>query len=532
MTGVQELRAANDVGGPQAQAQAQASESVCAMFQAQVDRTPDAVALICEGRSLTYRQLEERVNQLANYLRARHRVGPESIVGLLVDRSERMLISMLGVLQAGGAYLPVSPDYPPNRIAYLLQDASPMLLLTEDRHLPLVPAFAGTPISWDDPAVGGADQSADRRRGDPDVRQLAYIMYTSGSTGRPKGVMVEHGNLSNFIEWCQEDYRDSRFDVVYAGTPYGFDLSNIELFFPLTVGSKIRLLPSSHVIGLYLRRDRNVMINTVPSLVQEMLKTDGILANVSVLNLGGEAVPPSLGRALRAYPNMEIRNMYGPTETTSTAINYRMDGAGSEILIGKPIANTVVYIVDQDLRQVPVGVKGEICIGGRGLTRGYWNRPGLTREKFVEDPFRRGERLYRTGDIGMYLPDGNIRYFGRNDNQVKLRGFRVELDEIGNTLMRHPDVREAVVGLRKTQVGDQLVAAVCPLAGHADAAALAAFLRAQLPSYMIPDEFAFVGSFPLTPTGKVDRLALFSGEPARVTTEPLLGEKSHGHDAA
>jgi len=209
---------------------------------------------------------------------------------------------------------------------------------------------------------------------------------------------------------------------------------------------------------------------------------------------------------------MEIRNMYGPTETVSTAINYRMDGATScEVLIGKPIANTVAYVVDPEMRPVPVGVKGEICIGGRGVARGYWMRPDLTRERFVGDPLNSGERIYRTGDIGTFLPDGNLCYLGRNDNQVKIRGFRVELDEIGSQLARHPHVREAVVGVRKGIPRDRLVA-VCVLDRPIDAADLTRFLEAHLPTYMIPDQFNVLDALPLTPTGKTDRRALFAPE--------------------
>jgi amino acid adenylation domain-containing protein len=481
--------------------------SVCALFEQQADRTPTAVALLVDGRTLTYRELDDRVAQLARRLRVRYGVGPESIVALLLGRTERMLISMLAVLRAGGAYVPISPDYPANRIAYILNDARPRVLITEERQLPRVAGFEGDVVSWDAAPVAWAAESTDRLSDYPEERQLAYIMYTSGSTGQPKGVMLEHRNLSNFIVWCHDEYRASTFDIVYAVTPYGFDLSNIELFFPLTIGRPMRLLPSSQMIGLFLRRDRQVLINTVPSLAQELLKTGDLLHHVSVLNLGGEAVPPSLGRALRAYPRLEVRNMYGPTETTSTAINYRMDGqASTEILIGTPIANTIVYILDEELRPVPDGSKGEICIGGAGLTRGYLNRPELTRARFVDDPFRTGERMYRTGDIGARLPDGNLQYFGRNDNQVKIRGYRVELDEIGSQLSRHPAVREAVVGLRH----DRLVAFVSAENGGADPRTLAAFLREHLPPYMVPDEFVAVDAFPLTPSGKIDRAALLS----------------------
>jgi tyrocidine synthetase III len=501
-------RALSAKGGASTVADPYADESVCAMFERQVERTPNAIALICEGRALTYAELERRVSQLARYLKVRHAIRPEAVVALLLGRSERMLISMLAVLKAGAAYLPIAPDYPADRIDYVLQDASPALLMTEDEHVGLVRDCAAARVSWDEAPLPWAGESTDRIPGDPDVRQLVYVMYTSGSTGRPKGVMVEHRNLTNFIQWCQEEYRESRFDIVYAGTPYGFDLSNVELFFPLTVGRPIRLLRSTQAFALYLRRDRNVLINTVPSLVQEMLKVEGILDNVSVLNLGGEAIQPSLMRGLRAYPDLEVRNMYGPTETTSTAINSRMDVQSAEILIGKPIANTIVYILDEDMRRVPTGSKGEICIGGRGLTRGYWKRPELTEERFVDNPFRPGDRLYRTGDIGLYLPDGNIRCFGRNDNQVKVRGFRIELDEIAHQLTTHPDVTAATVGLSRSSAGDRLVAYACGTA-EINADLLSAFLRERLPAYMVPDRIAILDELPLTPTGKIDREALF-----------------------
>jgi len=481
--------------------------SVCELFEQQARRTPNATAITCEGRSLSYSQLDEKVNQLARFLRDRYDVHEESRVALLLNRSERMLISLLGVLRAGGAYVPISPEYPANRTAAIVQDVEPVVILTEDRHVALLKGLRTDRLSWDSPAWDGWRTTPPDRL--PDLSDLAYVMYTSGSTGRPKGVMVEHGNLSNFIEWCLYEYRYSTFSIVYAGTPYGFDLSNIELFFPLAVGSTIRMLPSANMMGLWLRRDRNVLINTVPSLAQQLLRSPDGLRNVSVLNLGGEAVSPSLARALAQYPGLEVRNMYGPTETVSTAINYRMDGAGPEVLIGTPIANTVAYIVDTQGRQVPIGEKGEIWIGGRGVTRGYWRRPELTNERFVPDPFSARGRVYRTGDIGAVLPGGNIRYYGRNDNQVKIRGFRVELDEIASHLERHPAVESAAAGVRRAQSGDCLVAAVAAAGNRVDATSLAAFLREYLPPYMVPDEFVIMDSLPVALTGKIDRQSLF-----------------------
>lgn len=486
-----------------------ANQSVCSLFEQQVERTPDAVALICEGRQMTYRELEGHVNQLARYLKTQYQVENESFVGLLLGRSERMLISMVAVLKAGGAYVPISPDYPAKRIDYILRDADPRVLITEKRFAPAIAGFQDV-LYWDDWLLAREEVSTVRSSSLPGPKQLAYLMYTSGSTGVPKGVLTEHGNLSNFITWCIDEYRHSTFDVVYAGTPYGFDLSNIEFYFPLAIGRPIRLLPASQMAALYLRRDRRVLLNTVPSLVQEILKTSELLNNVSVLNLGGEAVPLSLGRLLRSYPGMEIRNMYGPTETTATAINYRIDRATSpEMLIGKPIANTSVYILDEEMRQLPVETKGEIYIGGKGVARGYWNRPELTRERFLADPFNPGQRLYRSGDLGMFLPDGNLRFLGRNDNQIKLHGFRIELDEIGRQLECHRSVREAVAGLKKSDRGDKLVA-VCSLWNEVSATLLTAYLKDVLPPYMLPDEIIFRESFPLTPTGKIDRSALFT----------------------
>jgi amino acid adenylation domain-containing protein len=499
-------------------------ESVCAMFERQASLTPDSVAVICEGRATSYQELDRQVSRLARYLRLRRGIGPEDVVALLLDRTERMLVSMLAVLKAGGAYLPLSADYPPNRIASILADAQPALLIAEDPGAAAAIGYTEALICWSEADWTG--ESAERLPDDPPGGDLAYIMFTSGSTGRPKGVMVEHRNLANFIQWCRCEYERSTFDIVYAGTPYGFDLSNIELFFPLTVGKPIRLLMSSQSMALFLRRDRNVLINTVPSLVQELLKTEGILANVSVLNLGGEAVQPSLIRELRACPGIEVRNMYGPTETTSTAINHRFDLDRDDILIGTPIANVVVHILDDGLRPVPRGERGEICIGGRGVTRGYCGRPELTRERFVEDPLRAGERIYRSGDIGMFLADGTIRCFGRTDNQVKVRGYRVELEEIANRLTLHPGICEAMVGLKGAEGEKRLVAFVRLADGETDTSALAGFLREHLPPYMIPETFIAVEELPLTPTGKADRSALFEGRP------PLAAGWVAEHDRA
>lgn len=483
--------------------------AVCTLFEQQVDRTPEAVALVCEGRQMAYRELDARVNQLAWRLKTQYQVASESFVGLLLGRSECMLISMLAVLKAGGAYVPISPDYPAKRIDYILRDANPRVLITEKRFASAVGGFQEL-LYWDDWLKAGEEVATVRPSWQPEPQQLAYLMYTSGSTGVPKGVLTEHGNLSNFITWCIDEYRHSTFDIVYAGTPYGFDLSNIEFYFPLAIGRPIRLLPAGQMVALYLRRDRRVLLNTVPSLVQEILKAPELLKNVSVLNLGGEAVPVSLGRVLRSYPGMEIRNMYGPTETTSTATNYRIDGvASSEMLIGKPIAMTSVYILDEEMRQLPVGTKGEIYIGGKGVARGYRNRPELTQERFLDNPFTPGERLYRTGDLGMYLPDGNLRFLGRNDNQIKLHGFRIELDEIGRQLERHESVREAVAGLKKSEHGDKLVA-ICSLMADVSTEVLAAYLKEILPPYMLPDEIIFRENFPLTPAGKIDRSAIFT----------------------
>jgi amino acid adenylation domain-containing protein len=485
--------------------------SVCELFERQADATPDATALIADGRTLTYRALEARVSQLARFLRDSCRIGPEAVVALLLGRSERMLVSMLAVLKAGGAYVPISPDYPASRVRYILDDAAPRVLLTEERCRSLIDGYAGGTLSWDEAPWAAGPQ--ERLAGQPRVRDLAYIMYTSGSTGQPKGVLAEHGNLSNFLIWCRAEYRSSRFSAVYAVTPYGFDLSNVELFFPLTVGRPIRLLPSTQTIGLYLRRDCDVLINTVPSVALELLKTPALLERISVLNLGGEAVPPSLAAALRGYPHLEVRNMYGPTETTSTAINYRMDLSPSvDVLIGLPIDHTIVYIVDERGRQVRDGVKGEIWIGGRGVARGYLNREQLTSERFIEDPFAGRGRLYRTGDIGARLPDGNFRYFGRDDNQVKIRGCRIELDEVAAHLAAHPGVREAIAGIRRTCDGDRLIAVVRPNGAGAEARALTTFLRGRLPGYMVPDEIVARDMFPLTATGKIDRAALFPRE--------------------
>ena len=485
------------------------ARTVCSLIEQQVDRNPDSVALICGDGKWTYSELDKRANQLAQLLKLHYNLGPEMMVGLIVGRSENMLISILGILKSGAAYIPVNPQFPPNRVAYILKDAQPAVVITEQKFSSLIQGYGGEILILEDVEETLTEYPNKRLADKPASGHLAYIMYTSGSSGTPKGVMTEHSNLFNFIQWCQEEYQDSNYDIVYAGTPYCFDLSNIELYFPLTVGKKIRMLASNQMLALFLRRDKNILLNTVPSLVREMLKTNGILSNVTVLNLGGEKVPCALGKALTAYPGMEIRNMYGPTESTSTSINYRIDQGGGEVLIGLPIDNTYAYILDENQQKLLPGKIGEICIGGKGLARGYLNRPELTQTQFIEDPFRPNHRIYLTGDLGMLMPGGSIKFIGRKDNQVKINGYRVELDEIGLCLCNHPKVEEAVVIARENPASkNRLVAYVCTFDNNLKDEDLLAFLEDELPSYMMPKEFIYLDSFPLNENGKIDRHAL------------------------
>ncbi|MBC8034393.1 MAG: amino acid adenylation domain-containing protein, partial [Chitinophagaceae bacterium] len=425
-----------------------ANKTVITLFEEQVVKTPGAIAVVFEKNHFTYSQINERSNQLAHYLRDKG-VAAETLVPICLERNEQMIVGILGILKAGGAYVPIDPEYPEERISYMLEDCKGSIVISSRQSKARIPNASAYDIIEMDGEASINDQPTVNLNTVITPHQLAYIIYTSGSTGKPKGVMIEHGNTYAFICWCKEEFSQSRFQVVYAGTSMCFDLSVYEIFYPLSIGKPLRIIENGLHIGEYLPFDKEVLTNSVPVVVQSLIKEGTDISNISVMNMAGEPIPLHLQQALDAS-KIEIRNLYGPTEDTTYSTVFRLKN-GEPVLIGKPISNTQVYIVNKDLELVPVGVSGEVCIGGDGLARGYLNRDELTKEKFVKNPFSNepNARLYKTGDLGRWLPDGNIEYQGRIDDQVKLRGYRIELGEIEAVLQQCTQVSEAVVLIRQ-----------------------------------------------------------------------------------
>jgi amino acid adenylation domain-containing protein len=316
--------------------------------------------------------------------------------------------------------------------------------------------------------------------------QLAYVIYTSGSTGKPKGVMIEHGNLYSFMCWSKQEFASGHFEIVYASTSICFDLSIFEIFYPLSIGKPVRIIENGMHIGKYLSGDRFVLANSVPVVMEHLLKEGTDLANISLINMAGEPIPVHVQQGLDT-DRIEVRNLYGPTEDTTYSTVYRLR-KDEPLLIGKPVSNTRIYILKGHDQLVPLGIPGEICIAGSGLARGYLNRPELTAEKFVANPFSiaEGPRMYRTGDLGRWLPDGNIEYLGRIDDQVKIRGYRIELGEIESVLMESGLVSQAVVMAREDKEGNKRLVGYIVTPGQFESKTIVSYLQAKLPGYMVP----------------------------------------------
>ncbi len=486
------------------------------LFEAQVERTPDHVAVICDSEQLTFGELNRRANQIAHTLRERG-VGPESMVGICIERNLDMVAGILGILKAGGAYVPMDPGYPEDRLGFIVRDSWAQWLLTQEDLLQRLPEHEAEVICLDRdrPNIGAASST----NPEPVVRpgNLAYLIYTSGSTGRPKGVAIEHASAANLIHWARGVFEDEALRGVLASTSICFDLSVFELFVPLSWGGTVILAENAMGLPDLACKDQVRLINTVPSVVAELLRQRAIPPSVQTVNLAGEPLRRELVDEVYGSAVARVFDLYGPSETTTYSTGVLRERAGSET-IGRPLANEQVYIVDRDMEPVPPGVAGELYIGGAGVARGYSARPELTAERFVPDPFGRvtGARLYRTGDLARYLPDGNIKLLGRVDHQVKLRGYRIELGEIESALQDHPDVREAVAVVQGGPSGEPgLVAYIVPAGSGEDFdhAGLRDWLRGRLPEYMVPWAFITMGSLPLTPNGKIDRPALPRPEP-------------------
>ncbi|HSF41609.1 MAG TPA: amino acid adenylation domain-containing protein [Thermoanaerobaculia bacterium] len=505
-----------------------AGGTLTGLIAAQVARTPEAPAVVFAGETISYAELDRRSGRLARRLQSLGcRAGTP--VGVLMERSVEMVVALLGVLKAGGAYLPLDPESPKERLAWMIEDSGVSLLLAQEplpepgaAVLTLSPGWRGEPA--DDEPLEPSGASGDT---------LAYVLYTSGSTGRPKAVMVPHRGIVNRLLWMQEAYGLTPADRVLQKTPYGFDVSVWEFFWPLMTGATLVVArPGGHRDSAYLAelipRERVTVVHFVPSMLQIFLEEPDLsgCAGLRLVVASGEALPPELRlRCLERLP-ARLENLYGPTEASVdvTSWDCRQEAPRGVVPIGRPIANIRIHLLDRELSPTPVGVPGELHIAGVGLARGYLKRPDLTAERFLPDPFAApGERLYRTGDLARRLPDGAVEYLGRLDHQVKIRGFRIELGEIEAVLAAQPGVREAVVLARADGPSPRLVAYVVPRAGQdLDVSALRAALGQSLPEPMVPAAWVVLATLPLSSNGKVDRRAL----PAPEAPPPAAGEEA------
>ncbi len=488
------------------------------LFEAQVARTPDAVALVFNEERLTYEELNGRANQLAHHLRSLG-VGPEVLAGILMERSIELIVGILGVLKAGGAFVPIDPSYPQERIEFMLADAGLSLLLTQEN---LTPPWSGVPwhrFSMSGITVYQSGAKAPHSREAPTPDNLAYAIYTSGSTGQPKGVLIQHRGVANLAFAQRDAFGVSAESRVLQFASISFDAAVSEIFKTLLTGATLCLAKPESLMPvdplLQLLRVQQITTVTLPPSVWAVLPSDNLPSLRTAIS-AGEACQPQIvaswGRDSRRF-----LNAYGPTEVTVCAtISDALDGDGRPP-IGRAIANTQVHVLDADLKPVPIGVVGELYVGGVGLARGYLNRVALTAERFIPDPFsdQPGSRLYRTGDLGRYWSNGNLEYTGRVDQQVKVRGFRIELGEIESALVQHPSIRDAVVVAREDTPGDKRLVAYLITDKPLDVTQWRAWLLRKLPEYMVPAAFVSLQEFPRTPNGKVDRRALPAPDASR-----------------
>lgn len=500
-----------------------AQTTLHALIEQQVERTPDAIALSFEGETRTYRELNNAANHLARQLQVLG-AGPDTLIGVSMERSIEMVEALLAVLKSGGAYVPLDPSHPADRLAYMLQDANVPVLLTQPRLQEQFLTTAAQVITldahWDQGLRNEQVANPDSKSG---PEQLAYMIYTSGSTGKPKGVMNTHRGISNRLHWMQQAYRLTAQDRVMQKTPFSFDVSVWEFFWPLLTGARLVVArPGGHQDPAYLAHliseQQITTLHFVPSMLQVFLQEPGIERSKSLRQIvcSGEALTPEhVQQFFTRFPQgVALHNLYGPTEAAVDVTSWECSPNDTEsVPIGRPIANTQLYILNAAQQPVPAGITGELFIGGVNVARGYHNRPELTAEKFIDDPFsaQAGAKLFRTADLARYRQDGAIEFLGRIDHQVKIRGFRIELGEIESVLKQQSALKDAIVVAREdTQGNKRLIAYLVPTQSdnHPTIEELRSFLKNQLPDYMVPAAFMFLEELPLLPNGKVDRKAL------------------------
>ncbi|HEU5231087.1 MAG TPA: amino acid adenylation domain-containing protein, partial [Ktedonobacteraceae bacterium] len=494
------------------------------LFEQQAQRTPHAIALSDGRQQLTYEQLNCQVNQLAHLLQRRG-IGPERLVGLCLSRTPDLVIGLLAILKTGAAYVPLDPTYPRERLAFTIQDARLELVLTQKDLVDQMPFSADQALCLDVPGLYTGERSDNITR-EMSNKHLAYVIYTSGSTGRPKGVCISHWSAVIFLLWARQQFSDEELAGVLFGTSVCFDLSIFELFAPLSWGGKAILASNVLDLPTLAESEYITLLNTVPSAATALLNGANLPSSLLTINLAGEALTRDLVQTL--YQRTSVRrvcNLYGPTEDTTYSTWTPVDAEEQgPVPIGRPLANTQAYIVDVHMQLVPLGIAGELYLGGDGQARGYLHRPDLTAERFVPDPFSvvPGRRLYKTGDLARYRPDGTIDYLGRLDHQVKVRGFRIELGEIEAQLRQHPAIEDVVVVAWEEMPGEKrLVAYVVACSEQVlEPSLLRSYLQDLLPAYMIPSFFLMLDALPRTENGKVDRKALPAPDPAkaRLTT--------------
>jgi amino acid adenylation domain-containing protein len=497
---------------------------VCAheLFEQQVARAPLATAVIFGERQVSYQELNERANKLARRLRECG-VGPNVLAGVGLERTPEMVAALLAVWKAGGAYVPLDPAYPPERLSFMIEDAQMRVLLTEEKFRSLFSSIDHQAIYLDSdwPAIDCEDGANLNPVSAPS--NLAYVIYTSGSTGRPKGAMIIHRGLVNYLTWAIKAYRVEPGRSVPVHSSISFDLTVTSLYTPLLAGGAAELLPddfgAQQLLAALLRAGGRSLVKITPAhldLLSTQLAPEQLAGLTRAFVIGGENLLADRLEAWRIHaPQTRLINEYGPTETVVGCCIHEVrpeDPHTGSVIIGRPIDNTQLYVLDESLRPVPIGAVGELYIGGAGVARGYLNRPELTAERFLDDPFsgELGARLYKSGDLARYREDGTLEFLGRADDQVKIHGYRIELGEIESALAAHPDVKSCAILVREDEPGTKrLVGYLVSKSGTAPASAeLRAFLGESLPEYMVPAQFAVLDSLPLTHNGKVDRKAL------------------------